>query len=282
VVERCGLLPLQRPEDDDAAICRFLSFWDPEAEWTKEHGEKLPELRARKLEEMQLHRTEVLRLNRMVRLDASTVHYPLGYAHLYADAESGAEAAAELRVGDAKAKEAVIVALREIFPGEEITLSRKPPVKSSAAPEAPQPPAEAVTMSGATASPERAPCSGYIVAGPSGLHGRGTFASADYAAGRAVELCPALVLDGPAALHCADYAMSFGGNCGTCSVLPLGCGALYNHARSSGAAAPLAWAFDEELDLVILRADTAVSVGSELVIDYGVDYWGSRGLDPAM
>eukprot|EP00418_Pyrodinium_bahamense_P017578 CAMPEP_0179115526 /NCGR_PEP_ID=MMETSP0796-20121207/54145_1 /TAXON_ID=73915 /ORGANISM="Pyrodinium bahamense, Strain pbaha01" /LENGTH=380 /DNA_ID=CAMNT_0020813779 /DNA_START=16 /DNA_END=1156 /DNA_ORIENTATION=+ len=227
-VERCALMPLRRPEDDDDAICRFMSLWDPDAEWTKQHGEKLPEVRAQKLEEMQLHRSEVLHHHRIVRL-GSCSYYPLGYAHLYADA-------------------------------------------TGMAPDGAPPAAAELRLEAAAEWPARG---GVFVA-----------AGAAYGPGRVVELSPAVVLDGPAAVHCADYAMAFGGNCGTCSVLPLGCGALYNHSSKDAVktCTPLAWAYDEELDLVAFRADmllqTAASSSSTMGTDIGAAAaWSRRCCD---
>jgi len=74
--------------------------------------------------------------------------------------------------------------------------------------------------------------------------------------------------------------MTYGGNCGVCSVLPLGCGALYNQAAGDQAGAPLAWAYDEALAVVAFRSSSELAGRGELVIDYGMEYWSSRGKKP--
>lgn len=77
-----------------------------------------------------------------------------------------------------------------------------------------------------------------VCPGKSPIHGRGVFALQDFAKGDIVQLCPALVLDGPTAEGLESYCMNFrvaptdpaAGEAYPVAVLSLGIGSLFNHS----------------------------------------------------
>jgi SET domain-containing protein len=105
-------------------------------------------------------------------------------------------------------------------------------------------------------------------------HGRGVFATRRFATGETVEVCPTLrVSDADVAGRLADYV--FGSGEGDDVLLLLGFGMLYNHS-----AEPNVDYVQEAVDAIAFVAIRAVAPGDELTIDYGEEWWDTRGLQP--
>merc|ERR1712151_1116258 len=101
-----------------------------------------------------------------------------------------------------------------------------------------------------------------------GIHGRGTFALRDFDMCDVVEICPALFLDKDAEHAFGDYFMSFGKH----SVLPLGAGAMCN-SPSDPHDVNVYWQLAHNLGAVAMVAAQSVGKDSELLIEYGSNYW---------
>ena len=107
-----------------------------------------------------------------------------------------------------------------------------------------------------------------------GPHGRGVFATRAFAKGEVVESCPTVELaDADVTGRLNDYVFS--------SVtegdllLVLGYGMLYNHS-----AKPNVEYLQDEPTTIVFRALRSVRPGDELTIDYGEEWWETRGLEP--
>jgi hypothetical protein len=108
-----------------------------------------------------------------------------------------------------------------------------------------------------------------------GPHGRGVFATRRFVKGELVEICPTVeVADAEVTGHLGDYVFTSvkGGDV----LLVLGYGMLYNHSPNPN----LEYVQDEPSTITFL-ALRAVRPGDELTIDYGDDWWETRGLEPA-
>ncbi|MGW4163737.1 SET domain-containing protein-lysine N-methyltransferase [Streptomyces sp. NPDC004788] len=111
---------------------------------------------------------------------------------------------------------------------------------------------------------------GDVVAGPSRIAGRGVFAGRAFASGELVERCPILRLDGSAWRSSAvlfDHAVTVSTR-PLRVVLPLGYGALYNHADSPNAS----WSVDPEAAVMEVEACRDIAPGEEILIYYGREF----------
>jgi len=107
-----------------------------------------------------------------------------------------------------------------------------------------------------------------------GRHGRGVFAERRFAEGDVVETCPTVhVRDSEVTGTLRDYVFASvePGDV----VLALGYGMLYNHS-----AAPNVEYEQDERGSITFFALRAVEPGDELTIDYGGEWWETRGLQP--
>jgi hypothetical protein len=108
-----------------------------------------------------------------------------------------------------------------------------------------------------------------------GPRGRGVFATRRFAEGEVVETCPTVeVADGDVSGRLNDYVFSSATDDGDV-VLVLGHGMLYNHSHE-----PNVEYVQDEPDAFVFRTLRAVSAGEELTIDYGEEWWETRGLAP--
>ena len=108
-----------------------------------------------------------------------------------------------------------------------------------------------------------------------GRHGRGVFATRRFAKGELVEICPTVeVPDAEVSGRLGDYVFTSvkAGDV----LLVLGYGMLYNHAPNPN----LEYVQDEPSTITFLALRT-VRPGDELTIDYGDEWWETRGLEPA-
>lgn len=108
-----------------------------------------------------------------------------------------------------------------------------------------------------------------------GPHGRGVHAVRDIPSGETIEICPTIELEetdvgGPL----GDYVLSSGRD-PKFNVLMLGYGSLYNHS-----AEPCAEYQQYEEDSLAFVALRDIAAGEEITIDYGEDWWETRGLEP--
>jgi SET domain-containing protein len=108
-----------------------------------------------------------------------------------------------------------------------------------------------------------------------GRHGRGVFATRRFAKGDVVETCPTVqVPDREIAGHLRDYVFSSVRQGDV--VLVLGYGMLYNHSADPN----LEYEQDDPSSITFF-AVRIVQPGDELTIDYGEEWWETRGVEPA-
>ena len=111
---------------------------------------------------------------------------------------------------------------------------------------------------------------GPIEVRPSTIAGWGVFARRPILEGALVEECAVLVLDDvPEAL--ADHVIEWQRGSGL-RALPLGYGALYNHADSPNAG----WSTDVDRGLMVIGALRDIAEDEEILISYGPRWFGDR------
>ena len=107
-----------------------------------------------------------------------------------------------------------------------------------------------------------------------GPRGRGVFATRRFAEGEVIETCPTVeVADADATGRLNDYV--FSSDTDGDVVLVLGHGMLYNHSPD-----PNVEYVQDEPSTMTFRALKKVRPGEELTIDYGDEWWETRGLEP--
>jgi uncharacterized protein len=107
-----------------------------------------------------------------------------------------------------------------------------------------------------------------------GRLGRGVFATRSFAEGEVVERCPTVeVADGDVTGLLGDYVFTSVKDGDVLVVL--GNGMLYNHSAD-----PNLEYLQDDPTTIIFRAVRKVKRGDELTIDYGDEWWDTRGLTP--
>ena len=107
-----------------------------------------------------------------------------------------------------------------------------------------------------------------------GPHGRGVFATRRFAKGEVIETCPTVeVPDAEVTGRLNDYVFSSVTDGDV--VLVLGHGMLYNHSPN-----PNVEYVQDEPSTIMFRALRKVQPGDELTIDYGEEWWATRGIEP--
>ena len=107
-----------------------------------------------------------------------------------------------------------------------------------------------------------------------GRHGRGVFATRRFVKGELVESCPTVeVPDSEVTGRLGDYVYLSVRNRDV--LLVLGYGMLYNHSEN-----PNVEYVQEDPGTIEFLALRAVKPGDELMIDYGEEWWETRGLKP--
>lgn len=107
-----------------------------------------------------------------------------------------------------------------------------------------------------------------------GRRGRGVFATRRFAKGEVVETCPTVELADSEITGTLDDYVFTSVNDGHV-VLALGYGMLYNHSANPN----LEYVQDDASTITFL-ALRSVRAGEELTIDYGAQWWDTRGLMP--
>jgi len=107
-----------------------------------------------------------------------------------------------------------------------------------------------------------------------GPRGRGVFATRRFAKGEVIEACPTVeVADADVTGRLSDYVFTSVKDGDV--LLVLGHGMLYNHSPN-----PNVEYVQDEPDTITFRALRKVRPGDELTIDYGEEWWETRGLEP--
>ncbi len=108
-----------------------------------------------------------------------------------------------------------------------------------------------------------------------GPHGRGVYAVRDIPSGETIEITPTIEInDTDAGGALGDYVIS-SHNDPELNVFMLGYGSLYNH--SDEPCAEYQQDTENTLAFVALRD---IASGEEVTIDYGGEWWETRGLEP--
>jgi hypothetical protein len=103
---------------------------------------------------------------------------------------------------------------------------------------------------------------------------RGVFAARGFGAGEVLERCPTVeIADADVTGKLRDYVFRFVRDGDV--VLPLGYGVLYNHSAD-----PNVEYVQDEPTLVTFVARRGIRAGEDLTIDYGDEWWSTRGLTP--
>jgi SET domain-containing protein len=107
-----------------------------------------------------------------------------------------------------------------------------------------------------------------------GPRGRGVFATRRFAKGEVIETCPTVEVAGDEVTgRLNDYV--FTSITEGDVLLVLGHGMLYNHSADPN----VVYEQDEPSEMTF-RTLQAVQPGEELTIDYGEEWWETRGLEP--
>ena len=107
-----------------------------------------------------------------------------------------------------------------------------------------------------------------------GPRGRGVFATRRFDEGDVIETCPTVeIADADVTGRLNDYV--FGSDTDGDVVLVLGHGMLYNHSDD-----PNVEYVQDDPSTIAFRALRTVHPGEELTIDYGEEWWQTRGLEP--
>jgi SET domain-containing protein len=107
-----------------------------------------------------------------------------------------------------------------------------------------------------------------------GPHGRGVFATRAFAKGEVIENCPTVeVADDDVTGRLNDYVFTSVTDGDV--LLVLGHGMLYNHSKD-----PNVEYVQDDPTTITFRALRKVRPGDELTIDYGEEWWETRGLEP--
>ena len=122
-------------------------------------------------------------------------------------------------------------------------------------------------------SPEGAEIGSGVTVGQ-GPHGRGVFATRRFAKGETIEACPTVeIADADVSGRLNDYVFTSVTDGDV--LLVLGHGMLYNHSAD-----PNVEYVQDDPSTIIFRALRKVRRGDELTIDYGEEWWETRGLEP--
>jgi SET domain-containing protein len=107
-----------------------------------------------------------------------------------------------------------------------------------------------------------------------GPRGRGVFATRGFAKGEVIEACPTVELgDADVTGRLNDYVFTSVKDGDL--LLVLGHGMLYNHSAN-----PNVEYLQDEPSTITFHALRDVRPGDELTIDYGDEWWETRGLEP--
>lgn len=104
------------------------------------------------------------------------------------------------------------------------------------------------------------------------IHGRGVFADEPFSPGEVIEECHTLNV-GPEMKSLSNYVFKC---TGASLMLPLGAGAIYNHADDPNAK----FKMDLERAVLVVQACRPIARGDEIFISYGKGWFDSRRVQP--
>lgn len=104
------------------------------------------------------------------------------------------------------------------------------------------------------------------------IHGRGVFAGEAFSPGEIIEECHTLHV-GPEIKSLSNYVFKCKG---APVMLPLGAGAIYNHADEPNAK----FKMDLDRQVLVVQACRAIACGDEIFISYGKGWFDSRHVQP--
>jgi SET domain-containing protein len=110
----------------------------------------------------------------------------------------------------------------------------------------------------------------------SSVHGWGGFAKKAIKKGGIIEECPYIVSTAEKKHPEEILRYLFTGQKKNTTMVVLGYGAVYNHAKHNNAA----YFFDDEKDVIVFIAKRKIKKGEEIFVNYGGKYWASRKKKP--
>jgi SET domain-containing protein len=112
--------------------------------------------------------------------------------------------------------------------------------------------------------------------GKSPVHGWGVFAKKDIRKGGIIEECPFIFSAAEEKNPAEIQAYLFAGDTDDVTVIILGYGCVYNHSAKHSAN----YYSDDDRGIITFVASRTIKKDEEIFIDYGKQYWKSRGKKP--
>jgi uncharacterized protein len=110
----------------------------------------------------------------------------------------------------------------------------------------------------------------------SNIHGWGVFAKKNIRKGGIIEECPILVSAAEEKNPAEIQAYLFSGDTDDTTIIILGYGCIYNHSAKNNAD----YYSDDDKNVIVFIANRNIKQDEEIFINYGRQYWKSRGKQP--
>jgi uncharacterized protein len=108
------------------------------------------------------------------------------------------------------------------------------------------------------------------------IHGWGVFAKKNIRKGGIIEECPFIVSAAEEKNPIEIQAYLFSGDTDDSTVIILGYGCIYNHSATNNAD----YYSDDDKNVIVFVANRNIKQDEEIFINYGRQYWKSRGKKP--